>query len=259
MGNSETEVSEGVIKGFADSLARRLTERLIERRDRPHFSLSQAGVKCDRQLWYRINQPEKGEALSPSVRLKFLFGDLLEDLLLFLSEVSGHKVKDRQKEVLLEEIPGHIDATIDGILIDTKSASSRSFDKFKEGLKYKDDSFGYLDQLNSYSKALGIPEAAFLVLDKQHGHIHLDKHEFLVDDISYKIQHKKEMLQSLEAPERGFQPIPDGVSGNMKLPLNCSYCEMKKHCHPGLRVFLYSNGPKFLTTVKREPDVREVT
>lgn len=59
-------------------------------------------------------------------------------------------------------------------------------------------------------------------------------------------------------PERAFQPEPDGKSGNMKLGLQCSYCNMKHACYPNLRTFIYSNGPRYLTTVVKTPDVPEV-
>jgi hypothetical protein len=50
----------------------------------------------------------------------------------------------------------------------------------------------------------------------------------------------------------------------MKLNKGCFYCSYKFECHAdandgdGLRVFRYSKGPTYLTTVKVEPRVEEV-
>ena len=65
------------------------------------------------------------------------------------------------------------------------------------------------------------------------------------------------MLSSLVPPSRGFKPEADGKSGNMKLGVNCSYCDFKEKCHPGLRTFMYYKGTVFLTKVERVPDVKD--
>src|SRR5690606_25725922 len=96
------------------------------------------------------NTPEDGEPLRPEAYLKFLYGDILEDLLLFLAEAAGHTVVGRQDEQEIAGIKGHRDCVIDGTVVDAKSASSYSFKKFKEGRLREDDPFGYVDQLQSY-------------------------------------------------------------------------------------------------------------
>ncbi len=73
-----------------------------------------------------------------------------------------------------------------------------------------------------------------------------------------KIAHKKAIVELPEPPNRGFMAEPDGKSGNMQLCMECRYCEYKHTCWPGLRTFLYSGGPRFLTKVVKEPDVPEV-
>ena len=226
--------------------------------------MSNVGKPCERQLWYDINTPEDGESLPPEAFMKFLFGDLCELLLLFLVEASGHEVAGTQDTQEIEGIKGHRDAVIDGVVVDVKSASTYSFQKFRDGTLAQNDSFGYVDQLQSYLYAAGDDpvvtdksRGAFLVLDKTLGHICLDIHEnkHLPYDKIYA--HKKAVVASGTPPERGFSPEPDGASGNMKLPMNCSYCAFKEKCHPGLRTFIYSNGPRFLTEVKKVPNVPE--
>lgn len=226
--------------------------------------MSNVGKPCERQLWYDINTPEDGESLPPEAFMKFLFGDLCELLLLFLVEASGHGVTGTQDTQEIEGVQGHRDAVIDGVVVDVKSASTYSFQKFRDGTLAQNDSFGYVDQLQSYLYAAGDDpivtdksRGAFLVLDKTLGHICIDVHEnkHLPYDKIYA--HKKAVVASGIPPERGFSPEPDGASGNMKLPMNCSYCAFKKKCHPGLRTFIYSSGPRFLTKVEKIPNVPE--
>jgi hypothetical protein len=176
-------------------------------------------------------------------------------------------VEGTQDTQEIEGIKGHRDAVIDGVVVDVKSASTYSYQKFKEGaLEAGNDAFGYIDQLQSYlyagqtdDKVTDKSRAAFLVADKTLGHICLDIHEkkSIPYDLIYK--HKKEMVNAPEAPPRGFTAVADGKSGNEKLGVNCSYCEYSKKCWPTQRIFAYSSGPTKLVTVVREPNVREIT
>src|SRR5690606_19057418 len=115
--------------------------------------VSNLGTPCDRRLWFSINHPELAEPLEPHTRLKFLLGDVWEAVLLFLAKIAGHRVEGQQDEISLHGVLGHRDAVIDGTIVDVKSASSFSFDKFENHLKPEDDSFGYLTQINSYLEA----------------------------------------------------------------------------------------------------------
>lgn len=226
--------------------------------------MSNVGTPCERKLWYSVNQPEKGEELPPSAKLKFLYGDCIELLLLFLAEASGHEVEGTQDEQEIEGIKGHRDAVIDGTIIDVKSASTFSFKKFEEGTLAQNDSFGYIDQLQSYlyagqtdDKVTDKDRAGFLVADKTLGHICLDLHERKNIPYDKIYNHKKSVVNSDRLPDRGFDSEADGASGNRKLGINCSYCDFKAECWPSLRTFIYSNGPRFLTEVAREPNVPE--
>jgi hypothetical protein len=44
------------------------------------------------------NDVDKGEDLTPNTYVKFLYGHLIEELLLFLTRAAGHKVTDEQKK-----------------------------------------------------------------------------------------------------------------------------------------------------------------
>ena len=255
---SPQEISPAEVDGFARNVADVVRDRLSNERRAPYLRLSNLGSICKRKLWYEINTPELGEPLPPEAKIKFLFGDILEAFLFFLASIAGHKVSDQQKEVSLEGIKGHIDGKIDDFLVDAKSASSYSFNKFEQGLTKGEDAFGYLTQIDAYMEAEGVDEGAFLVIDKTLGKITLDRHKKKKRDYPRVIADTKEMLSQNTPPSRSFSDIPEGKSGNMKLGLECSYCAYKKTCFPSVRAFAYSRGPVFLTKVLREPDVPEI-
>jgi hypothetical protein len=193
-----------------------------------------------------------------SAYIKFLIGHVTEAVVLFLARLAGHSVTREQEEVNLHGVSGHLDAVIDGDLVDVKSASPYSFKKFEAGLKPESDSFGYLGQLGSYGHALGTSRGHFLAVDKVLGKLHLDTHDLPEKDYEKEVNDVRSILAHNEPPERGFEDEPEGASGNRKLCTVCSYCEFKDTCWPGLQVFKYAKGPVFLTKVAREPKVDRV-
>ena len=247
---------------FGKRMADLIKTRLAPRQAREGtLRLSNLGKK-DRQLWYETHNTPR-EEFTPSTFFKFLYGDILEELVLCLAEVAGHTVEGRQGEVRVDGILGHRDAFIDGILVDVKSASSYAFKKFKEGTLKDDDPFGYYTQLSGYmaDPVYNRTHGAFLAVDKQNGTLALlPVSAGDTGDIHTRIAHLKEVVAKDTPPERCYEPEPMGKGGNMKLPVGCSYCDFKKECWSdvGLRKFVYSTGPVWLTTVVDPPRVMEV-
>lgn len=251
---------------FGKRMAELIKSRLAPRTPRQGtLRLSNLG-KPDRQLWYETHG-YVGEELTGSTYFKFLYGDIIEELTLFLAEVAGHEVTGQQGEVRINGILGHRDAFIDGVLTDVKSASSFSFKKFKEGTLKDNDSFGYYTQLSGYIADPEYPHdhGAFLAIDKQNGTmVVLPVHARDTVDVHSRIDHLKEIVAAPTPPDRCYEPEPMGKGGNMKLATGCSYCPFKVECWKesndgtGLRKFLYSTGPVFLTTVVDPPRVMEV-
>lgn len=262
--SSGAKLSDEQAGTFGSMMASMIQSRLAEREPRKELSLSMLGTKCDRQLWYKINKPDVAEPLPPNTRLKFLYGDMVELLALFLAEVAGHKVEARGKEVELNDVKGHIDCTIDGMLVDVKSASGFGFAKFKEHKIRSDDPFGYLSQLGSYLASTQADptvvikgEGGFLAIDKEKGDLVLDSYRFKDhEQWSKLIEEKKQMLAG-PIPNRAFSDKPFNSSGNRKLGVECSYCPFKKECWPGLKEYVYSTGSIYLTVVLKEPRVNE--
>ena len=219
-----------------------------------------------RQLWYDNRVDRKQEIHDPSTQLKFLYGHMLEHLLLFLVEVSGHTVTDQQKKVKVGDVVGHMDCKIDGEVVDVKSASPMSFKKFKTGSLYDNDPFGYVAQLAGYEHNEPSSNGGLFAVDKSSGEIALFRpDELMKPNAEELIKTLKEKIQSEEPPEKCYQPIPHDKTGNYKLPVGCVYCSHKFLCHSdtnegrGLRVFKYANSNVFMTTVENTPRVEEIT
>jgi len=236
------------------------------RYDGRNLRLSAIG-KPDRQLWYSANKYTQ-EKLKPHNYIKFMYGHMIEEMLLLFTRLAGHTVEDEQKQCDVEGVKGHMDARVDGRLIDVKSASSYGFKKFKEGTLAFDDPFGYIAQLKAYAHSEGDDKFGWLAIDKQNGHLayleydqtdtQADVYPFISYDIAQRVRDVKKIVEQPEPPSLCYDCVEDGKSGNEKLSTGCSYCGYKKHCYPNLRVFLYSTGPRFLTKVANEPKVMEI-
>ena len=257
------KLSQEGISRFAVEVEALLLARFSEERGNDtQLRMSNLGEPCERKLYWKIRNPEEGEPLTGQTLLKFLYGDLVELLVIFLAEEAGHSVEGRQDELVLEGVKGHRDAIVDGVLVDVKSASGFGYQKFKDHKLEQEDSFGYLAQLGAYLRASQADpllkvksQAAFIGVDKVTGAMCIDVYTPPMDT---DIARKQQMLSLDKVPARAFADVPDGASGNRKLGVNCSYCQFHDKCWPGLRSFAYSNGPRHLTVVKREPEVTEI-
>jgi len=226
----EEEVDK-YIDTFGEMLKLHIKDFMYEKpREHGNLRLSSIG-KPDRQLWYDVNTNRDTIPLKASIRIKFLYGYILEELLLLCAAIAGHKVTDQQKEVEIEGVVGHQDSMIDGVLVDCKSASGNSFHKFKNNNLLEEDPFGYIAQISAYAEANGVDEAAFLVIDKSTGEICLTPvHSMEMINAKERVKFLKGMVTDSNIPDRCYNPVPDGKSGNLKLPFGCVYCGHKKEC-----------------------------
>ena len=268
------EISDGVdvdkiVDDFGKNMKKILKNNITEHEfDRRKLRMSNIG-KQDRQLWYSYNGYE-GEKLMPHTRIKFLYGHLIEEMILALAKLAGHQVTDEQKRAEVEGIKGSMDCKIDGIVTDVKSSSPYGFKKFKDGSLLNDDPFGYVDQIKGYAYSEGDTEVGWLVMDKTNGHLTYLKYDMADESQWYwtklnlmsiddRIRHIKKTVKSKTAPKRCYSLVPDGKSGNMKLGVGCRYCAYKHECWgDNLRTFIYANGPRFLVETVNVPNVIEV-
>lgn len=263
------EIAEWVGELVAESLVGQLVGNT--RGGKRTIRVSNMGTPCERKLWYTVNRTHEPEPLPASTLNKFIYGDLTEAHVLGLAKASGHDVAGLQSELDVCGIKGHRDCVIDGMLFDIKSASTGSFGKFSDNGLRGNDPFGYISQLSSYlygSQHDPIVtykrHAGFLAMDKQHGHIAVDIYD-LHEEVLKKEQEvvqKKVLVKATNPPPRPYEPVDQysrKPNGNMKLPFQCSYCDDKVECWKdvGLRKFISSNGPVWLTKVVKEPRMQE--
>ena len=258
------------LERFARALSVVVANRLRESGNgrQQYLRLSNIG-KPARQVYYDIQGYGQGakytsEQLAPADKLKFLYGDIIEELFLYLAEEAGHVVSDRQKRVEVDGVVGHLDCKIDDVLVDVKSASKFAFTKFTDGsLVQGNDPFGYVQQLSGYGKAEGKTEGRIWAIEKERAKQALVSVPLV--DPSPKIAELRDALDKPNPPARCYEPVPIGKSGNKGLPVGCVYCNHKRHCWSdankgrGIRVFQYSTGPTYLVEVFDTPRVDEIT
>ena len=263
----QLDVSDETIDKFGDSMKEALRGWLTPRENqKPTLRMSNIG-KPERQLWFDINSEQTAQNHSAPTMIKFLYGHLLEELVLFLVELAEHEVTSQQKEVKVKGILGHMDCKIDGEVVDIKSASRFAFQKFVKGTLADSDPFGYLAQLSGYEIKEKTDQGGFLVINKESGELCFFKPEELdKPNINAKIDSTKKAVKRKTPPKKlCYEPVADGTYGNQKIAQTCNYCPHKFVCHKdsnngkGLRVFQYARGLSYYTEVKKEPNVLEVT
>jgi len=260
-------INEDNLNKFLNNLKELLIKRLSKRNpDEPiseTMRMSKLGVP-NRKLWYEHHTEKQRTPVNGS--LKFLYGDIIEQLIFFLLREAGHTVEEEQQEVVIDGIVGHKDAKVDGYTVDVKSTSSFAHKKFATGQLYKDDPFGYTAQLSAYMYADNNPLGAFIAVNKENGQVTILKLNG-IDTIHppTRIKEIREVLARTEPPaEKCYAPEPMGKSGNLELATSCSYCPFKDKCWKdsnggiGIRRFEYASGIKELVHVAETPRVPEV-
>ena len=189
--------------------------------------------RCERAQWYAVKgyTPEEIEG---SVYLTFLQGHILEAVLVALIKLAGHDVQDQQKKHTVEGINGSQDCTIDGELVDIKTASAWSWEnKFTES-GIKDDAFGYIKQLSGYGKTDNRKEGYFLAFNKNKSTLKLCKQQ-LEEDIDTFIVDLKDKMESDTPPMRLANATTfSKAEAKEKLCMTCAFCGFKEDCYGSL-------------------------
>lgn len=267
-GDTLNDVSPALCEKFGKEMELVLRSRLTPEERVPALRMSNVGRPL-RQLWYELNG-YKGETLTGQTQFKFLYGHVLEALCIALSEAAGHEVTRLQEEIEVDGIKGHIDCVVDGVLVDVKSCSPYSFKKFQDGslLQPGNDPFGYVGQLSGYAHEIKLP-AAWIAINKVTGDVcvlHLPQENIDTYDIRKRIEEVRQSIAIPDEPARCYEPVPvskTDKSGNMVLNVGCSYCGWKEYCWRdanegrGLKTYIYSTGPRFFVSIKKEPRVFE--
>lgn len=260
------EASQENLHLFGEAVKAAISDALKQGGQRKEVSLRMSNIGTPpRKIWYILKGFPTKE-IAPNQLISFMYGHMVEALLLFLAREAGHIVSDEQKEVVLEGVPGHMDCKINGVIIDAKGMNNYNFTKFlSSSLLASNDPFGYIPQISGYAQAEGVDAAGFLVYNKERGTLTLCMlNEFDLIDARKKIQSVRDSLTLETPPEKCFKAVPDGKSGNLMLDKPCCFCDFKEECWKdanngqGLRKFKYSNGTKFLVKIEKEPRVDEI-
>ena len=226
----------GDLNSIAMQAGREVEEALktafTPREDSRGLRMSALG-KCERAQWYNYHG-HTPEEIKGEVYLTFLQGHILEAVLVALLKLSGHTVEDQQKKHTLEGVNGSQDCTIDGELVDIKTASAWSWDnKFQEtGLT--DDTFGYIKQLSAYGKADNRKKGYFLAFNKNKSTLKLCEQP-LEQDIDTFVVDLKAKMESDTPPMR----LANATTWNKakteeKLCMTCAFCGFKEDCFGSL-------------------------
>jgi hypothetical protein len=256
----DLNLSDEAVEEFGEKVKDAIRSWSSPRKQTSGLRMSNIGRPA-RQLWFESRSEEKKTFSAPTL-IKFLYGHILEELVVLLVKLSGHSITDQQKEVIVDDIVGHIDCKIDGEVVDIKTASNFAFKKFKEGTLQDDDPFGYMAQLAGYEAAEGTSDGGFLAINKESGELTLYRPgPFSKPNIAARISSMKDYLKLDELPPRCYPDVPEGKSGNRRLGTSCSYCPYKYDCWSdanhgnGLIAYKYASGIKYFTRVAKEPQV----
>lgn len=257
------EISDDNLKIFADNLIALIKDRFKKREDEPSkIRMSRIGLK-NLKLWRDYHEPIPRTRVGD---LKFLYGDIIEQVILLLAKEAGHSVTEEQATVIVDDVEGHTDCIIDGVVVDVKSTSNFAFKKFMNGTLETNDPFGYIAQLSGYMHAYETDKGAFLAVNKETGQIALTKlHPMDTVHAPTRIKEVKEIISSPTPPStKCYEPEAYGKSGNKALNKNCSFCGHKFKCWAdanggaGIRQFKYANEIVDLVEVLNTPKVEEI-
>ena len=249
----EVTVSPSAIMDFAKECEESVEKQLNKKRK---FSIRMSGL--GRPLCQQLlDRQGIQEDMDYNALFRFLFGDLVESVMVLIMEQAEVDIVAKQKPVKLT-IAGHeVTGTLDLILRDemgiekvwdVKSASEWAFkfkytgyggyDKIKE-----DDPFGYVMQGHLYGEATGLPFGGWIVVNKSSGEL------AMVEAPDWQAEDRKEYLKDAERRvKRLLDPDPKFVkpfksefetykvkgevirTGNKILPKICSMCGYRSHC-----------------------------
>jgi len=186
--------------------------------------------------------------------MRFLMGDLVEAVAVFVMKAAGVKVVDTQRACELELSGNKIKGTLDLVMDDgeekvwdIKSTSPWSFDnKFAGRGGYdaikEDDPFGYIMQGYLYAKSQDMPFGGWIAINKSSGEwAFVEAPDDQEEDLKTYIAEAEKRVDSLnkdEAFKIPFEPEDEVYTlkgekiktGNKLMPKTCTFCSFKNIC-----------------------------
>mgnify|MGYP006426939017 CR=1 FL=1 len=232
--------------------------------------LSQIG-KDDHLLYFNYKGWPQ-EEMGSDIKLRLMYGDIIEELLLWLAEMAGHEVTEKQWLVTVDDVRGRKDCRIDGVNIDVKSMSRYTFAQAEKGTFF-DTAMGmaYIHQLSSYLYGEQMAESdsrepdenvgGFFAFDKDTGKMHLDL--FNKEDLPNpydRVKHLKSLFKKDTPPPPPKEGYIVEENGNIKIPDAYMFNPFKWEIWGDeLRCFVRSNGRlEYYIHVEKTPRMDEV-
>ncbi len=238
-------IDEKIIEEFGERCKEALRRQFNSEKKEFKIRMSSVGKPlCQQQL---EKEQAKAEELPASVKLKFIFGDMVEALVMAVMEASGINIESYQEEVSYDlgkvNIKGTLDVVIDGKVYDIKSTSKHAFTyKFSNPNGFanlvKDDPFGYVSQGYLYGAAKGIPFGGWIAFNKETGDIAVLKTPENSGAYERKALHTAKVNAKALADDAPFERcfkkeaelVRRKLTGNYTLGVNCRYCKFKQSC-----------------------------
>ena len=126
MSDDELEANDQHFVDFGKAMEKMMRRQLTPYvRKARNISFSALGYGA-RRLYYQYNGTP-GEVFTPQTKMKFMLGNIVEEIMLSMAKLAGHTVEHEQERIEYRGITGYCDAVIDGVMVDVKSAASFSF------------------------------------------------------------------------------------------------------------------------------------
>jgi len=249
-GEIDSSRLEDLIDQFGEDCKNSLKKQLSER-DGYKIRMSGLGRPLCQQ---KLEKDGHTQDLSYNDIMRFLMGDLVEAVAVFVMKAAGVKVVDTQRACELDLSGNKIRGTLDLVMDDgeekvwdIKSTSPWSFDnKFAGRGGYdaikEDDPFGYMMQGYLYSESQNMPFGGWIAINKSSGEwAFVEAPEDQEEDREAYIAEARKRVDSLtkDKPFKiPFDPLDEVYTvkgekvqtGNKLMPKTCTFCSFKNMC-----------------------------
>lgn len=251
-GEIDSSRLEDLIEQFGEDCKDSLRKQLSSRGD---FRVRMSGLGrplCQQKMEKKGHTQE----MAYNDIMRFLMGDLVEAVAVFVMKAAGVNVVDTQRQCELELAGNNVKGTLDIILDDgekkvwdIKSTSPWSFDnKFSGRGGYdvikEDDPFGYIMQGYLYSEAQDMPFGGWIAINKSSGEWDfVEAPDDQKEDREAYLADARSRVESLERDDKFKIPFEEAdesytlkgekiFTGNKLMPKTCTFCSFKEKCWP---------------------------
>ena len=224
------------------------------KRKKEEFKLRSSNIgkpTCQLQLEKKELQEEEINPLPYNHFTRMVLGDLSEIIVNFIIKLTDIKITGAKNKIKWDlfsgnnkypVIEGEDDIELEGRVYDIKSSSPWAYEnKWMKGFSgvANTDSFGYVDQLLSYSLSQNKKPGGWIVLNKSTGEITVVEFSMLETEQKQEVEKIKETIKFI-TEDHPFKKCFDEQNeyfykkptGNKKLPITCSFCNFIRHCWP---------------------------